>query len=531
MPFDFSRFLAEVETRFRRVRGLSVACRLLCFGSIVAAVTIPGLRWWLPSVGLPIRLALVLAPLLLAGGAFLAGWRRRPDVPHLLMQLDDALDSGARISSLYEVRVRQHAPFIRARLENTVSEIAADWKRGIRLPRRSLGFLSAGVAGLLIACALILVPFPSQRAISSSSSPEGASSAPRSPASLSSESAAFQRATTSDDAPAPLELQDEAQFAQRDSTEATAPNPPSEELTLDSILEDLRRPPEGLTQVAAPPTREELAEIAESQEQARRALSDMLKDLLEDMQNSPRPLTQQESQTLQDLASQTGDPEIEEQTNDIVDEPNPDQIGEKLQDLLEQADPDTADPDTAPEDDEERGEPSEQQSPRSTEVSGDEEAGQRFLERTAEQMEEQSGSQAEGKDESQQPSDPLDSDMDEPGDGEAPSLAMMSEADDLSQIGGDDGYGGPSDEDAQLGQAGFVREQPPSTIGSTGEFVDDFVTKGVPVEIAPSDAGDASHIMDFERMDSILQERGLPDEALDSVRKYFELITRPEGGS
>ena len=146
-------------------------------------------------------------------------------------------------------------------------------------------------------------------------------------------------------------------------------------------------------------------------------------------------------------------------------------------------------------------------------------------------MEEQSDSQAEGKDESQQPSDPLDSDMDEPGDGEAPSVAMMSEADDLSQIGGDDGYGGPSDEDAQLGQAGFVREQPPSTIGSTGEFVDDFVTKGVPVEIAPSDAGDASHIMDFERMDSILQERGLPDEALDSVRKYFELITHPEGGS
>ena len=62
-------------------------------------------------------------------------------------------------------------------------------------------------------------------------------------------------------------------------------------------------------------------------------------------------------------------------------------------------------------------------------------------------------------------------------------------------------------------------------------FINEFVTKGVPVVISPSETRTGTYIIDFERIESILHERGLPEEALDSVRRYFELITQSGGGS
>ena len=229
------------------------------------------------------------------------------------------------------------------------------------------------------------------------------------------------------------------------------------------------------------------------------------------------------------MASQTGDPAIEEQTNDLVDEPNPDQIGEKLQDLMEQLDPDSADPETSPESNQDKGDGSEQNSPQSTEVSGDEAAAQQFLERTAEQLEEQANAEAEHGGEPQQPTSSQDSE--DPAQDGAEDVRVPGDPNDLAQTGGQDGLGVISGDDPQPGEVGFIREEPPSSVGKEGEFIDEFVTKGVPVEIGPSQDGVGTHVVDFERMDSILQDRDLPDEAVDSVRRYFELITQPEGGS
>ena len=160
MSFDFSRFLLAVERRSRRFRGLSLASRLLFYGSLACIAALLGLQWLAPGIG-PRRMLLLLGiPIAFAFVAFIIGWWRRPHLPHLLMNLDESLGSSARISSLYEERARGRDSFFRHRLEELVAQIAADWKRGLRPPKRTFGFLSAGLVGILIACLIMLAPFP-----------------------------------------------------------------------------------------------------------------------------------------------------------------------------------------------------------------------------------------------------------------------------------------------------------------------------------------------------------------------------------
>ncbi|MCK5245710.1 hypothetical protein KAR02_02355, partial [Candidatus Bipolaricaulota bacterium] len=404
MQFDFSRFLLDIEQRFRWFRGLSLASRMLFYGSIVCAPAILALRWLTPDLDRGLILLSLLIPFTMAAAAFILGWWKRPSLPNLLMQLDDELDSGARISSLYEARIRRQSSFFCDQLEIRVESISStNWKRGITLPRRTLGFLSAGVAGILAACIILFIPLSFPQAVPLDLPEQSETSPTQLPLSSTPESSQEDRSPAFDEVSAPLELSEEAAASRADSTPESTQIGSNEDLSLDSILDELSSLSRGQAQVDAPVISNELLDLAEAQEQARQALSDMLQDLQEQMQNNPRPLTQQESRTLQDMASQTGDPAIEEQTNDLVDEPNPDQIGEKLQDLMEQLDPDSADPETSPESNQDKGDGSEQNSPQSTEVSGDEAAAQQFLERTAEQLEEQANAEAEHGGEPQQP--------------------------------------------------------------------------------------------------------------------------------
>ena len=531
MRFDFSRFLLKVEHRFRRFHGLSLACRLLFYGGVACVVISLGLRWLTPNLAIGLALLSLLIPISLTVAAFVLGWWKRPDLPHLLLQLDDKLGSGARISSLYEVRIRGQVSIFRERLEAHVESISSDWKRGLTLPRRTFGFLSGGIVGVLVACAILVFPVSLPMAVSSQPPAQSETTAVQTLVSSTTQPDQDNARTTTNEIPAPLELPEEPTVSQQDATEEPAQTKPSDELSLDSILDNLSALSRGQVQVDASPTSEELMGLAQAQEQARQALLDMLMDLQERMQNNPRPLTQQEGQSLQHQAAQTGDPEIERQTHDLANEPNPDQIGEKLQDLMERLDPSSTDPQTSPETSDEDGDGSGQETPRSTEISGDEEAGQRFLERTAQQLEEQAG--AETQQEGTSPQRPIQQEEDDQQTGEDGStdVRVAVDRDDLSQEGGDEGIGGILGDSPAPREAVFIREEAPSTIGAEGDFVNEFVTKGVPVETAPSETREGTYVVNFERIESILHERGLPEEALDSVRRYFELITQPEGGS
>jgi hypothetical protein len=528
MRFDFSRFLLDIEHRSRRFRGLSLACQLLSYGSLASIAAILGLRLLFPDLGREMISFALAIPLAFGIIAFLIGWQERPNLPHLLIHLDDELESGARISSLYEARLRGHDSFFRQRLERLVEAISSDWKRGLRPHRHTVRFLSAGLSGMLVATIILFIPLPSPSAISMEFPEQSESLAAQLPRSTTPERA---HPTGSDETTDPLESREEATSSE-DSSHESIEGRSNEDISLDSVLDDLSNLARGQAQVDMPTTSDELLDLANAQAQARQALSEMLQDLQQQMQGSPRPLTQQESRALQDLASQTGDPEIEERTDDIVGEPNPDQMGEKMQDLIEELDPDADTPESTPETNEDTEDGSGQDSPRSTEVASDEEAGQKFLERTAERLEEEANSESQQDGESTRPADSgNEEDSQEPNEDGEVEMMVSGDPEDLSQEGGDDGLGGDSSEGPEPGTVGFIREEAPSTIGEEGESIDEFVTKGVPIEIAPSQDSDNTHFVDFERMDSILQDRDLPEEAKASIRRYFELITQPEGGS
>lgn len=530
MRFDFSRFVLEIEHRSRRFRGLSLACRLLFYGSLASVVAILCLRWLLPDLAQSIKLLALLIPFALAIAAFLLGWWKRPNLPHLLMELDDELDSGARISSLYETRLRGYDSFFRHRLESLVETISADWKRGIRLPRHTFGFLSAGLSGILIAGILLLIPISFPQAVSMESPEQSESSSAQMPRSTSSER---EQSTGSSDNAVTLETSEQVPESSADpSSDEPVRLAPNKELSLESVLDDLSSLSRGQAQVDAPTTSAELLDLATAQEQAKQALSDMLQDLQQQMEGKPRPLTQQESSDLQDLASQTGDSQIEQKTEEIANEADPDEVSDKMQDLMDQMDPNRDDPGSVPDTNEDTGDGSRQDSPQSTEISGDEEAGQKFLEQTAQRLEDQANADSQQDGQTQQPTNPLDEeDSEEPAQEGGVNARMAGDPDDLAQVGGEDGLGGNPTGGPDPGTVGFIREDAPASIGEEGEFVDEFVTKGVPIEMAPSQDGGSTRFVDFERMDSILQGRSLPDEAQASIRRYFELITQPEGGS
>lgn len=533
MRFEFSRFLRDVERRVRRIKGLMLAATLLVYMSAAALAANLLLRFVFRGVPTGWGYVATAALLVAVPIAFVAGWSKRPSMSPMLLRLDDALGSDACISSLYEVRTHDTGGVFRDRLEASVAAAASsDWRRGLPVPKRTMGTLSAGILGVVMAAIVPLIPV-SQPDVAASGTPQ------QSETSAAAQSSAFPDATHAADAddrdssPSAMDPQEEMDISPRAPTEEHLSPTPDEELTLDSVLDDLTSLAEGRIQVDAPPTSEELMELAEAQEEARQALTEMLEELQQQMGGRPRPLTQQESRTMQDLASQTGNPEIEERTDELVDEPDPEQIGEKLQDLLEEMDPDAAPPETSPETDEEEGSGSgPSDTPQSTEISGDEEAGQRFLERTADELQEQADAETEGDGQPQEPSQPRDdSDAQDPQDEEGPDVRIAGEPDDLSQQGGSEGLGGLDEESADGEEVGFVREEAPSTVGEQGEFTDEFVTKGVPVEVGTASDGRATRIVDFEKMASIVRERGVPNEAVESVRKYFELITGAEGGS
>ncbi|MCK5248249.1 hypothetical protein KAR02_15190, partial [Candidatus Bipolaricaulota bacterium] len=287
MRFDFSRFLLDIEHRFRRFRGLSLACRLLFYGSLASIIAILSLRWLIPNLDRELTLLVLLTPITMAIVAFFVGWWKRPNLPHLLMHLDDELKSGARISSLYEVRLAGQDSFFRHRLESLVETISADWKRGIKPKRRTASFLSAGLSGILVAGIILFIPLSFPQAVSMEGPEQSESSSAQMPRSTTPDIA---HPTASDDAAATLQTHDEVPEAATDMSPESTQLRPNEELSLDSVLDDLSTLSRGQAQVNLPTTSDELMELADAQQQARQALSDMLRDLQEQMQGNPRPL-------------------------------------------------------------------------------------------------------------------------------------------------------------------------------------------------------------------------------------------------
>lgn len=255
----------------------------------------------------------------------------------------------------------------------------------------------------------------------------------------------------------------------------------------------------------------DLNELMEEQRRLSEQLSELLSQIKERLEQQKQAqgeggLTQAERQALMALLPQIAQSEIQDALESLLEETDP----EALEDYLEQAQNLTRGWAPSPEG-------SEDEEPSPTEQAGE---GQQEETQTAWEMMDQK----EGEDTSEEQNT-------------APTnrqpRSSESEEEDW-KLGEDDRTGGTTSGESEEERLppenlpGFERQELAGSIGSQGEF-QDFITKGVPLEPGPRDEEvDAPLLVNYETMRAILEERAIPADAREAIKKYFQLITQGE---
>jgi hypothetical protein len=521
MPLDYSQLLHAIESRARRLRGLSVASSAmggLSLAALAAMIAVRLLRIPLSYWSLS---AFVLPSLAAAALGYGLGRLGRPRIPYLLLRIDDALRLDARFSSLYELRQRGGDSIFRQRIEAEVRDAMSEWRTALPVGRRTILGCSAGACCIALAVGLAFVPLPN---------------AAGSPLDM-----LAQTSTVSQD-----RLPDDAGSLAKPMTQPTAPStlrtdaeldrelgvPTLDRPDRDQTLEDVMRGLSGMSPdeaVLVSTSPNEIEELARLQREAMRAITQLLEDIRDRLENSPpsdRPeLTEEERDALQRELDRGGlPPEVQDGLNELMNRPRPRTVEEIVEQLIEQF-----------EDKEQgEGEPSEggeSGPPRSTAVAPD----LQDIEDLLDALGQASSDEEEGFETAVPPGPdegegrPEGSDVHgAPSAGDQPDGIGDPGIEDPGQTGGSEGPGGSSDEENER-RTGLIREEERAKIGSEGEFASEFVTEGVPIELMPgSDGEEASFRVSYEQIVSILRERGVPEGAIEIVRDYFNAIT--EGG-
>lgn len=515
MPFDYSRFLHIIESRARKLRGLSVASRAMAgmsLATLAVMIAVRLLRIPLPYWSLA---AFVLPSLAAAVVGYAFGRSGRPRIPHLLLRIDDTLGLNARFSSLYELRQRGGSSIFRQRIEAEVRDAASEWRTALPVGRRTILGGSAGACCIALAVGLAFVPLPEvtgspldmlaqSTALSQDPLPEAAGSL----------------ATPMTQATAPLTLKSDAETG-RESGVPTLDRPDRDQ-TLEDVMRDLSgmSPDEA---VLVPISPDDIEELARLQREAMRAITQLLGDIRDRLENSspsdPPELTEEELQALQRELDRGGlPPEVQDGLNELMNRPQPRSVEEIVEQLIEQFGDEEGSEGESSED-------GQSGLPQSTTVAPNPQDIEDLLDELG-----QASSDEEQPFEAGVPGGPSQ-DSDAGGDstsGDEPDRAGKEGEEEPDQSGGTDGPGGSSNEDDER-EPSFIREEERAKIGSEGEFVSEFVTEGVPIELMPgSDGGEPSFRVSYEQIVSILRERGVPEGAIEIVRDYFNAIT--EGG-
>jgi hypothetical protein len=520
MPFDFSRFLRSVDSRARTVRGLSAgatAFAALSLASLAGMSAVRLLRIPFPYWALA---AFVAPPLAAAAFGYAFGRSRGLRIPHLLLRIDDALGLNARLSSLYELRQRGDTSFFRRRIEAEVRDATDGWRAALPVARRTLVGGSAGALFVVLAVGLAFVPLPTAPRGSPLDMLEQSSTLSGNPLADTADSAAAPMT----EAAAPLTVRIDEETGQ----EAGVPSldAPDRDQTLEDVMRDLAGISPDET-VIVPISPDEVEQLARMQSEAMRAITQLLeaiRDRIQDSDADASELTEEELEALQRELERRGlPPEVQEGLNELMNRPQPRSVEEIIEDLIDQFGGDEESESGAPQDGESAPPPG------STAVAPDPQGIEDFLDELGGASSEEESGPEGGPPAGPEGMPGQDSEGEgTPSSGERPPMIGAEGREDPDQFGGSEGAPGPSDEDEER-EAVFIREEERIKIGPEGDFVSEFATEGVPIEWVPGPAGEApSPQVSYERIASILRERGVPEGAVEIVRDYFNAIT--EGG-
>ncbi|MBU0595530.1 hypothetical protein KJ567_02450, partial [Candidatus Bipolaricaulota bacterium] len=233
-----------------------------------------------------------------------------------------------------------------------------------------------------------------------------------------------------------------------------------------------------------------------------------LESILERMREEGGGLTNDEREQIRQQAGQANDPQLVDSLMDLLGESDPQGIENMLESLLSTFDPDNPPPDSDESEGGSQAVPLQEDDPNwSPDIPlGDGGRPDESEQNPEAEPEEAEPGDAEGEGQRQEGLGP--------GHEENPDMRGGDEVANAESLAPD------------REQPDYSREDAPSTIGETGDFTS-FITEGVPVEV-PShfDPDEDAFIVDFERIQSILHTRGVPEDVVNTVRTYFELITQ-----
>ena len=494
---DFSQLVAAAERRARRMSGLRTAGSVLLLGEgllLLGVLALRLLRIEIPSDAWSPIAAVACAVAAWIGYAF--GRRKIPALPALLLRLDFALDLDARLSSLHELRLRGDRSPYRRRLEALLDLSAFDWRKGIPTPRFGVTALASGVGCLGVVVFLSFHPLPPPL----SETPAVDSTATSSRGSSQDQTDLGAPIESLPGIPPTMEAEDAIP-----QTEPASDATDAQPFRLDDVLSELSRLDSSDPVLGDAPT-DELDRLLYERREEAAALGEMLESILERIRHEGGGLTEDERQSLREQAGQMGSPQAVEALMDLLEENDPEVVEDMIESMLSTLDQDDTPPDGEPD----TGGGSQSMGP------SDEE-----------------GSESEDSLTDIDPGEPTEGDTGEvgpagsesdPSGGTDPGLVQTDE-DSRQPYGGEGGAPAMEGDPDEEREAGFIREEAPATLGASGD-VSPFITEGVPIEIPSSDSAPASYVVDYTRMQSILRARDMPDDAVDTVRQYFETITR-----
>jgi len=481
----FAGILRSVEMRSRRLCGLRLASVGLAGGGALALILS---LFWYTGILLCTRsciLGLILLFLFGAGFLFIVGWMRQVDLPRTLLRIDLSLETGERLSSLYELHRRGGSNVFRTRLEEAVARQAFLWKRGLPLGRARFALLGGGMAvlasTLLVAfapanppCRVVVLPI------------------------VASGNAEVQTLDSPSEPPSTLPGGTVSQGG-----EVGLPGESVPDRDLEDLLSELWESPasEGVLSGTSGGS----AELIRAQKERARALADLLERIEERLKEERGGLTPEERRALGELAQQMGNAPLRQALRELLQEDDPQaltegfekfrSLAESLADQQETAAEETAVGESAP-------------------SGGSEE----------------SEAQAAVNWGQPQPEDEEASEGASEGEAGSPSYGSRSDSEEDLATGDEESFGG--EEGAAGGESpfaaspGFMPSELAGMIGESGEFRE-FMTKGVPLEPLLAQDGETTRLLvDYDVLRALLEERAIPIKEREIIRTYFETITQ-----
>ena len=484
----FAGILRSVEMRSRRLCGLRLASVSLAGGGVL--VFIIALLWYagLLRCTRPCAWGLILLPLFGAALLYIVGWMRRVDLPRTLLRVDLSLETGERLSSLYELHRRGGSNVFRTRLEEVVARQAFSWKRGLPLGRARFALLGGGMA--VLASTLLVAFAPANLPCRVVALPIVASG-----------NAEVQTLDPPSEPPSTLPGGSVSQGG-----EVGLPGESVPDRELEDLLSELWESPasEGVLSGTSGGS----AELIRAQKERAKALADLLERIEERLKEEGGGLTPEERRALSELAQQMGNAPLRQALRELLQEDDPQaltegfekfrSLAESLKDQQEASAEETAVGESPP--------------------SGEAEEGEAQAAVNWGQPQPEEGEASEGVSE---------------GEAVSPSSGSPSDSEEDLVAGDEEPFGG--EEGASGGESpfatspGFMPSELAGMIGESGEFRE-FMTKGVPLEpLLAQDAETTLFSVDYDALRALLEERAIPTEAREIIRAYFETIT--QGGS